>query len=191
MINFLKEIMEEFPEAITSTKTTPAAEYLFKVREEGEAKLLPEEQAIIFHRIVAKLVYLQARARRDLQLATSFLTTRVKRPDEDDWGKLRRVLQYIKGTLHMPLVLSADSITLAKWWIDASHAVHMDLKGHTGAGVSFGSGMPISFSRKQKLDISYKHRDMTCNPALSTKITRVQYCWNGMDRVPALNELST
>ena len=52
----------------------------------------------------------------------------------------------------MPLVLSADSMTLAKWWIDASHAVHMDMKGHTEAMASFGSSMPIGFSRKQKLN---------------------------------------
>jgi hypothetical protein len=66
-----------------------------------------------------KLVFVQARARRDLAVATLFLTTRVKSPDEDDWGKLRRVMQYIKGTINMPLILSAESMTLPKWWIDA------------------------------------------------------------------------
>ena len=32
--------------------------------------------------------------------AISFLTKRVKNPDEDDWGKLKKVLKYLKGTLH-------------------------------------------------------------------------------------------
>jgi hypothetical protein len=35
MIPFLEEMLEEFPEEITQTRTTPAAEYLFKVRDEG------------------------------------------------------------------------------------------------------------------------------------------------------------
>ena len=75
----------------------------------------------------------------------------MKCPDEDDWGKLKRVMQYIKGTIHMPLILSAESMTLPRWWIDASYAVHNDCRSHTGAMVTFGSGMALSFSRKQKL----------------------------------------
>ena len=152
MVPYLKDIISEFPEEITGTKVTPAAEYLFKVRDEGEAKPLPEEQATIFHRTVARLVFVQARARRDIQTPVAFLTTRVKGPDEDDWGKLKRVLQYLKGTINMPLVLSADSMTLPKWWIDASYAVHPDCRGQTGAMLSFGNGMAISFSRKQKIN---------------------------------------
>ena len=40
-------------------------------------------------------------------MAVSFLTTRVKASDEDDWGKLVRVLKYINGTWYMKLILSA------------------------------------------------------------------------------------
>ena len=35
MIPYIDNIEKEFPEAITRTSPTPAAEYLFKVREEG------------------------------------------------------------------------------------------------------------------------------------------------------------
>ena len=51
----------------------------------------------------------------------------------------------------MPLVLSADSLTLSRWWVDAAYAVHHDCKGHTGAGMSFGQGMAMSYSWKQKV----------------------------------------
>lgn len=83
---------------------------------------------------------------------TAFLTTRVKNPDKDDWGKLKRVLQYLKGTIHMPLILSADSMTMPRWWVDAAYAVHHDCKGHTGAGMSLGRGMAMSYSWKQKIN---------------------------------------
>lgn len=151
MIPFLQEMLAEFPEEITQTRTTPAADYLFRVRD--DAPKLPEEQAQLFHRFVAKLVFVIARARRDLAVATSFLTTRVKEPDEDDWGKLRRVMQYIKGTINMPLILSAESMTMPKWWIDASYAVHDDCKGQLGGALSFGLGMALIFCRKQKLNV--------------------------------------
>ncbi len=51
----------------------------------------------------------------------------------------------------MPLVLSADFLTLLQWWVDAAYAVHSDCKGHTGAGMSFGQGMAFSYSWKQKI----------------------------------------
>ena len=73
-------------------------------------------------------------------------------PDEDNWGKVKRVLSYLKGTLHMPLILVADSLTLSRWWVDAEYAVHGGCWGHTGAGMSFGQGMALSYSRKHKIN---------------------------------------
>jgi hypothetical protein len=61
---------------------------------------------------VAQLLFLRTCACRDIQPVTAFLLTRVKRPDKDDWGKLKRLLQYLKGTIHMPLVLLVDSMTM-------------------------------------------------------------------------------
>jgi hypothetical protein len=76
----------------------------------------------------------------------------VRSPDEDDWGKVKRVLGYLKGTLHMPLILLADSLMLSRWWVDAAYAVHDNCWGHTGAGMSFGQGMTLSYSWKQKIN---------------------------------------
>ena len=77
-------------------------------------KVLPEEQVMAFHRATAQLLFLSTRARQDIQLATAFLTMRVRSPDEDDWGKVKRVLRYLKGTMHMLLILSADSLMLSR-----------------------------------------------------------------------------
>jgi hypothetical protein len=70
--------------------------------------------------------------------------------DEDDWDKDKQVLGYLKGHLHMSLVLLADSLTLSWWWVDAVYAVHHDCKGHKGVGMSFGQGMAVRYSWKQK-----------------------------------------
>jgi hypothetical protein len=45
------------------------------------------------------------RTRWDIQIAIGFLTARVKDPDEDNWGKLKRVLKYLNGTKHLKLKL--------------------------------------------------------------------------------------
>jgi hypothetical protein len=152
MADYIGTILADFPEEITGVRTMPAADHLFDVRDEADARPLPEEQAREFHHAVAQLLFLSARARRDIQPVTAFLTTRVKSPDEDDWGKLKRLLQYLKGTIHMPLILSADSMTMPRWWVDAAYAVHHDCKGHTGAGMSLGRGMAMSYSWKQKIN---------------------------------------
>ncbi len=152
MVEYIKDIIKDFTEEITGTKTSPAADHLFTVRDPSLAKALPEEQAMAFHRATAQLLFLSARARRDIPPATAFLTTRVRLPDEDDWGKVKRVLGYLKGTLHMPLILSANSLMLSRWWVDAAYAVHDNCWGHTGAGMSFGQGMARSYSWKQKIN---------------------------------------
>ncbi len=95
---------------------SPAADHLFTVRDPSLAKALSEEQAMAFHRAMAQLLFLGARVRQDIQPATAFLTTQVRLPDKDDWGKVKRVLGYLKGTLYMPLILSADSLMLSQWW---------------------------------------------------------------------------
>ena len=152
MIPYIDKIHEDFPEFIDKSAPAPHNDYLFKVRDEDEAKFLPEEQAVLFHHSVAQLLFLACRARRDIQVAVAFLTTRVKKPDEDDWGELRRILQYLKGTRTLPLRLTVDNLTYSKWFIDASHAVHWDCKGQTGAGMTLGEGAVISSSKKQKIN---------------------------------------
>ncbi len=138
MIEYLKNIINDFPEEIIATQMSSATDHLFIVRDPSLAMPLPEEQARAFHHAAAQLLFLSARARRDVQPATAFLTTQVRCPDEDNWGKVKRLLGYLKGTLHMPLTLSADSLTLSRWWVDTAYAVHHDCRGHTGAGMSFG-----------------------------------------------------
>ena len=87
-------------------------------------------------------------ARPDIEPLISFLTIRVKEPDEDDWGKLKHGLMYLKGTLYMKRHMSADSLNTIRCWVDASYGVHWDCKGHTGAMMSMGKGAIDNVSRK-------------------------------------------
>ena len=88
MIKYIKDIHVDFLEEINSAATTPAAEHLFDVHEDNKDKLLPEEQVLAFHCTTAQLLFLRARARPNTHTAVSFLCSRTRVPDEDDWGKL-------------------------------------------------------------------------------------------------------
>ena len=105
-----------------------------------------------FQNLVAKTLYTTKRARPDTCTSIAFLTTRVREPDTDDWKKLVHLMRYLKGTLKMPLILSADGSHMLKWWVDSSFAVHPNLCGHSGGGASLGRGFPIVGSNKHKLN---------------------------------------
>jgi hypothetical protein len=152
MIKYLKNVINEFPKIIKGRAATPAHEKLFVIRDENEARPLKEDQALAFHHTVAQLLFMATRARRDIQTAVAFLTTRVKSPDEDDWGKLKRVLKYLNGTKYLKLKLSVDNLGMLKWYVDGSHNVHWDCKGHRGAVFKMGKGATTSYSRKVKLN---------------------------------------
>ncbi len=84
---------------------TPAPNNLFMVNEDCEK--LPEDMAVDFHTNVAKTLYVTKRARPDTCLSISFLTTRVRAPDKDDWEKLRHLMEYPRKDHALPLVLGA------------------------------------------------------------------------------------
>ena len=75
-----------------------------------------------------------------MQTPVAFLTTRVKEPDEDDWKKLARMMTHFKHTKDSVLTLEADNVNAIEWFMDGSCAVHNDMKGHTGAGMTMGKG---------------------------------------------------
>ncbi len=72
--------------------------------------------------------------------------------DEDDWGKLKRVLKYLSGTKYLKLKLRVDDLGQLKWYVDGSHNVHGDCRGHAGAMLSMGKGAVVSYSRNIKMN---------------------------------------
>lgn len=130
------------------TKSSATPDNLFKVDE--DCKKLKPNQAKEFHNLVAKTLYATKRARPDTCTAVTFLTTRVRDPDKNNWAKMVHLMMYIRGTRKLPLILSANGIL--KWWIDGSFTVHPNMRGHTRGGLSLGRGFPIVNSMKQKLN---------------------------------------
>ena len=49
-------------------------------------------------------------------------------------------------------MLGAENDGLLMWYVDASFAVHPNMRGHTGGGLTMGRGFPSSVSTKQKLN---------------------------------------
>jgi hypothetical protein len=151
MKEYLNEAIAESGLKITREAATPATRDLFEV--DPDAELLPRDRAERFHSVTAKLLYVAIRARMDLLLAVAFLTTRVSKCTVEDERKLKRTLEYIKGTIDLEYILGADDLTKLRTWVDASYAVHPDMRSHTGGVMSFGTGGLAGKSWKQKLNV--------------------------------------
>ena len=75
MVDYVKEMIDEFPQELKGNVATVANEKLFDTT---RGQPLGPMKAEAFHATVAKALFLTMRARPDIRLAVAFLCTRVK-----------------------------------------------------------------------------------------------------------------
>ena len=76
---------------------TPDAQHLFGISE--DAAKISQSDAYLFHHFLAQLIHLSKRAHTNIQIAVSFLCTRVRGPGSYEYKKLSRVIKYIQGII--------------------------------------------------------------------------------------------
>lgn len=69
-----------------------------------------------------------------------------------DYGKLRRLMNYINGTLDLKATIGAESLSIMHNYVDSSHGVHANFRGHTRGASTFGQGVVIEEAKAQKLN---------------------------------------
>ena len=112
-------LIEEFPEELHAQNAKqPWNQELFD--RDPESASFTNDAAAIIHTFVAKGLFVTKRARPDIRPAIAFLTTRV--------------------SIEIVLTLAMDDITVITWHLDASFAVHDNMRSHTGAVMSLGKG---------------------------------------------------
>jgi hypothetical protein len=151
MLDSVAKMLQDLPEEFDGEASTPAGNNLFKIDENSPK--VGEKKAQFYHTYVTKILFICKRARPDLQTTVSFLCKRVKDCREGDYKKLKRMLQFIRATKDDYLTLSAASLHNVRWWVDASYAVHPDMKSHTGGALSLGTGVIYGTSKGQKLNV--------------------------------------
>ena len=68
-IKYLYSVLKELQYHLDMAATTPAADHLFMVRDEGTPQYLPENQAQTFHHALLKLVLMSDRACQAIHMA--------------------------------------------------------------------------------------------------------------------------
>jgi hypothetical protein len=151
MEGFIKDLLDTCQDII-GVSAIPGDPNLFRIADEVNNPLLPDNLREFFHSIVAKLLYLCKRIRPDILTEVAFLTKRVLAPQRDDYNKLMKTIRYIRGTREIALILEMNDPVHVTSYIDASYGVHMDKKSHTGCVITLGKGAIYSKSSTQKLN---------------------------------------
>ena len=150
MVDYISDAIAVFGEDVSTSASTPAATGLYTVRD--NVPLLSPSRKELYRSVVAKLLYIAQRARPDTLPTVAFLCTRADKATTQDWGKLKRLLQYLHGTLRLPRIFGVRDLGTLHTWVDASYAVHGDMRSHTGGAISLGHGTLTCKSTKQKLN---------------------------------------
>jgi hypothetical protein len=148
MSGYVDKILKEFE--VTGTAETPASNTLFQVL---EGPVINAAQAKDFHTRSASLLYLGKRVRPDILTAVSFLTSRTQAPTEADWKRLQRLLRYINATKAKGIKLRIGNGDIRViGCVDASHAVHTDMRSQSGCVIAIGGAVVFAKSSRQKLN---------------------------------------
>ena len=152
MTYYIDAMLEEFPEKVP-LYNTPWTERLFKVDETSPK--FDDEKRAVHHTFVMKNMFLVKRGRKDVHPEVTFLSSRVKEPNQSDWKKLVRLLGFLEKTRLDVLTLEVDDHQSLYWMIDASFGVHPDIKSHTGGIFTKASNHGGFYETKVKRKKSY------------------------------------
>ena len=150
MDGYIQDLLEFCTSVPDQAAATPARDNLFKI--DSKSDQLDKDNKEYYHTVTAKLLYLGKRVRPELLTAVSFLTKRVNAPTKQDLNKLFRVIQYIRGSKELGIILEG-SINLGVYaYVDASYGTHEDFKSHTGCVIGIGKGPIYVKSHAQKIN---------------------------------------
>ncbi len=91
----------------------------------------------------------------------------------DDWRKLGHLIQYLKSTQDLPLILGASKTGVLHWHVDASFATYQNMRGHTGGALTMGTGCAVATSTKQKANV----RSSTIRELVAVDEMMAQILW--------------
>ena len=137
MNDYIKFLVTDSPEDVASVNSTPMANhpFIFKIE-----KLNMEEKKFFLHFFAKILFFVSKFSRSDIHTVVAFLTTRMTKPDEDNYKRLSKMNRSLRVTLNMTLNMSAINTEVVQWWINTSFAVHNDMRSFTSGILIFSHG---------------------------------------------------
>ena len=81
--------------------------------------------------MVDKGLFVCKEVRPDIQLTIEFMSNRVKYTDKYDYYNLIRLIQYLKVTQYIHMILRSDNKKMIEYYIGTDHELKNFRRGHT------------------------------------------------------------
>ena len=118
----------------------------------GEYDLLPDNE--LYRKAVGAMLYIATTTRPDIAAAIGILCRRVSNPRQRDWHALKRVMRYLKQTVHLKLKISADNNIELSGYADADWAGDAaDRKSTSGYLYKLGE-VPVPWSSRKQVSVA-------------------------------------
>ncbi len=104
----------------------------------------------LFLSIVMSLMYLARISRPDILFPVTFLATKSSAPTTTHLSQVKRVLRFLKGTMHLALRFAGTALDIVLY-ADASHGLYADGKGHHGLIAVLGGDHVLKECHKMKV----------------------------------------
>jgi hypothetical protein len=145
---YLEDIVEKYASRLGRDRTTPM-DISFPTQQQSDAN---SEKCNVheYLSLVMSLMYLARYTRPDILFATVFLATKCDTPTQADMQAALKIVTYLRTTGVYAYVYSGTDI-IVQVYVDASHGVHTDARGHTCIIITLGSAPVATRSIKQKL----------------------------------------
>ncbi|GJS23007.1 retrovirus-related pol polyprotein from transposon TNT 1-94 [Tanacetum coccineum] len=117
-----------------------------KLDEDKEGKAIDSSH---YHGMIGTLLYLTA-SRPDLQFAICMCARYQARPTEKHLNAVKRIFQYLKGTVHPRLWYPKDSSIALTAFADADHAGCQDTRRSTSGSIQLLGDRLVSWSSKRQ-----------------------------------------
>ena len=107
-------------------------------------------KGVPYRTVIGKLIYALV-TRPDIVVPVSMLAKHQMNPKEVHWKAVKRLLRYLKGTIHEGISLGGEDPLVVRAYCDADWGAEEDCKARTGIALQISNGFPLWYSKKQTL----------------------------------------
>lgn len=145
---YTQRILQRFKFDMLNPASTPMERGM--VTDEGNLiNNKPLEKSEPYREVIGSLLYLATISRPDISFAINYLSRSCSKPMISHWKMVKRVFQYLKGTVHYGIFFNGDTKLVA--YTDSDYGGDT-LTGHSTSGVLINRGGPIVwYTQKQRL----------------------------------------
>lgn len=102
-----------------------------------------------YRKLIGSLLYVSVNTRPDIAASVAILAQKVERPTQEDWGELKRIVKYLKGTANLSLMIGNGKGGLVGY-ADADWGEDRSDRKSIGGYVFMFNGNTVCWSSKKQ-----------------------------------------